>query len=78
MFCVLFFFFCFATLYNGPFNFSKDEVADGKFWKISELKKMSGKGILTPNFEHEAKYLVTNNIIQALAKKPSKLQVLDR
>lgn len=29
------------------------EVADGRWWTPEELQKSMGKGLLTPNFEHE-------------------------
>ncbi len=32
---------------------NKDEIEEGRFWKINEIKENSGKGIFTPNFEHE-------------------------
>lgn len=32
-----------------------DELDDGRFWKIEEIKENLGKGIFTPNFEEELK-----------------------
>jgi isopentenyldiphosphate isomerase len=32
---------------------NKDEIEEGRFWPLEEIKKDSGKGIFTPNFEHE-------------------------
>jgi isopentenyldiphosphate isomerase len=30
-----------------------DEIDEGKFWTLSEIEKLLGKEIFTPNFEHE-------------------------
>ncbi|MBO5263284.1 MAG: NUDIX domain-containing protein [Bacteroidaceae bacterium] len=30
-----------------------DELDGGRFWEIAEVRSAMGKGILTPNFEHE-------------------------
>ena len=43
----------FKTVYDGPVNPSKDELAGGRFWTMQEIKDALGKGILTPNFESE-------------------------
>ncbi|MCF6241748.1 MAG: NUDIX domain-containing protein [Bacteroidales bacterium] len=32
---------------------NKDELADGKYWTLSEIKNQLKTGIFTPNFEHE-------------------------
>lgn len=42
----------FTTTYEGPFRLS-DEVVDGRFFSLEEIRKNTGKGILTPNFETE-------------------------
>ncbi len=40
--------------YRGkPNAISSVEISEGKFWKISEIERNIGKGIFTPNFEHE-------------------------
>ena len=43
----------FKTVYDGPVNPSKDELAGGRFWTMQEIKDALGKDILTPNFESE-------------------------
>ena len=45
----------FKTVYDGPVNPSKDELAGGRFWTMQEIKDALGKDILTPNFESEFK-----------------------
>ncbi|TFG80491.1 MAG: NUDIX domain-containing protein [Chrysiogenales bacterium] len=32
---------------------NREEISEGKFWKISKIKESRSKGILTPNFEFE-------------------------
>jgi isopentenyldiphosphate isomerase/intracellular septation protein A len=40
--------------YNGkPDALSSVEISEGKFWKVKEIERNLGKGIFTPNFEHE-------------------------
>jgi len=36
---------------------NKEEVADGKFWKLTEIEKRLETGLFTPNFEKEFKML---------------------
>ena len=31
----------------------KDEIEDGKYWSLQEIKESIGNGIFTPNFENE-------------------------
>jgi len=38
---------------QGPFRINPQELEDGRFWKQAEIEQQLGKGILTPNFEHE-------------------------
>ena len=38
---------------NGPFRLDPDEIDDGRFWTASEIEAAIGKGVLTPNLEHE-------------------------
>lgn len=43
--------YCFYGIYNGVYTFDKNEVADGRFWSIEEIKAFCNKGVFTPNFE---------------------------
>ncbi|MDZ7370780.1 MAG: NUDIX domain-containing protein [candidate division KSB1 bacterium] len=45
--------YAFRGFHDGPFHPPKDEIEEGRFWKISEIRRALGKGILTPNFEQE-------------------------
>ena len=46
--------FVHKTIYDGEIRPS-DELDGGRFWSIAEIRESIGKGIFTPNFEHEIK-----------------------
>jgi mutator protein MutT len=41
------------TLYDGPVHPSAEELDDGRFWTLDEIRSAIGQNILTPNFESE-------------------------
>lgn len=43
----------FLIEYEGPFKLQPEEVTEGRFWTVGELKAAAGTGILTPNLEEE-------------------------
>jgi isopentenyldiphosphate isomerase len=43
----------FRTVYDGEFKLDYIELDEGRFWAIDEIKISLGKGIFTPNFEHD-------------------------
>jgi len=43
----------FKTVYTGKITPDKEELEDGRFWSIEEIKSNIGKDIFTPNFESE-------------------------
>lgn len=43
--------YCYYAIYDGGFVLNKDEVADGRFWKMDEIRTQLGKGVFTTNFE---------------------------
>ncbi len=45
--------FSFGMRFRGPFAPDPAEVEEGRFWNVSEIKANLGKGVFTPNFEHE-------------------------
>jgi isopentenyldiphosphate isomerase/intracellular septation protein A len=45
--------FSFIVTYGGPFSPDGKEVSEGRFWSFAEIRDNMGKGIFTPNFEHE-------------------------
>jgi isopentenyldiphosphate isomerase/intracellular septation protein A len=47
----------FSTITDEVPIINKDEIEEGKFWSMKEIKDNLGKNIFTPNFEHEFKIL---------------------
>ncbi len=45
--------YMFYGYYNKTITVNRDEVDEGKFWTIKEIKDNLGKQVFTPNFEHE-------------------------
>jgi len=45
--------FSFICRYDRPITVNKDEIDEGKFWKVKKIKEAMGNGQLTPNFEFE-------------------------
>jgi mutator protein MutT len=41
------------TVYDGQVNPSQEELDGGRFWSRQEIADAIGKGVFTPNFEHE-------------------------
>ena len=56
--------FSFLTVSDNQPVINKDEIGEGKFWTIDEVRKNIGKEFFTPNFEHEFRL-----IIQKLSEK---------
>ena len=53
--------FAYKTVYDGPITPS-EEVADGRFWPIEEIKSNLGKSVFTPNFESEFSKVLSQNL----------------
>ncbi|NDP21662.1 MAG: NUDIX domain-containing protein [Paludibacter sp.] len=49
-------------IYNGNIKPDKNEISEGRFWKISEIEAAIGKNIFTPNFEQEFIKLELSNL----------------
>ena len=47
----------FQLLYEGPFELHPEEIEEGRFWSVSNLRAAAGGGELTPNLEHELRLL---------------------
>jgi len=45
--------FTYSCMYDGPIVFQEDEIDEVHPWKIDEISKNLGSGILSDNFEHE-------------------------
>ncbi len=50
--------YMFAAKYDKNIVFNRDEIEDGKYWKIKNIRSNAGKGLFTPNFELEFDVLV--------------------
>jgi isopentenyldiphosphate isomerase/intracellular septation protein A len=55
--------YCFITYSGKPGNLGSEEITEGKFWKFTEIECNMGKGIFTPNFEHEYRLLKKTGIL---------------
>jgi isopentenyldiphosphate isomerase len=42
---------------------NKDEIDEGRFWSLKEIKENLGNDVFTPNFEHEFIKLVTLQVL---------------
>ncbi|KAA6350766.1 Nudix hydrolase [termite gut metagenome] len=51
--------FAYKTIYDGVIN-PTDELDDGRFWTMQEIKDNMETGVFTPNFENELKKLFSN------------------
>jgi len=49
----------FYTVYDGEFVLDYNELEEGRFWTMDEIAKNLGKGVFTPNFEHDFSLLST-------------------
>lgn len=45
--------YCFITKEFDQITVNKEELEDGKFWPINQIRENIGKGVFTPNFEKE-------------------------
>ena len=45
--------FLYTLVYDGEFNIDHDEVVDGRFFSMAEIKEKLGTGFFTRNFERE-------------------------
>ncbi len=52
--------FMYVSRYDKIITINKEEIDEGKFWKMKKIKESLGKEILTPNFEFEFKILLEN------------------
>jgi isopentenyldiphosphate isomerase/intracellular septation protein A len=59
--------FMFVTLYDRAITFNRDEIEDGRFWKIKKIRDALDKEMFTPNFIFEFDIL-----LKALGKSSKK------
>ena len=53
----------YTIVYNGPFKIDMDEVVDGRFHTVSEIKSLLGKNYFTESFEYEFSLLRKKGIV---------------
>lgn len=57
------------AVYDGEVNWSREELASGRFWTIDEIDANLGKGLFTPNFEQEYQK-IKDRLLGSLEEKP--------
>jgi isopentenyldiphosphate isomerase/intracellular septation protein A len=57
------FVFTFLAFLDNGIKINPDELSDGRFWSINEIKENIGKNVFTPNFEKEFVMLKNNGVI---------------
>ena len=53
----------FTTVHNGPFSPPPSEVADLRFWSVSQIRKAQGTGAFTPSLESELTQLFAAGLL---------------
>ncbi len=49
--------------YDGELIPNADELVDGRFWTMDEVKSFIGKSVFTPNFEYDLQLLIDYKVI---------------
>ena len=60
--------YCYYCVYNGDFILNKDELSDGSFWTLDEIKASLNKDLFTLNFEMDFKNILSNGLLENLGK----------
>jgi isopentenyldiphosphate isomerase len=53
---------------------NSDEIEEGKFWSIKDIKKNIGKDVFTPNFENEFEMMISSDFLpppMGLLRRPA-------
>ncbi|MBN2400443.1 MAG: septation protein IspZ [Candidatus Aminicenantes bacterium] len=61
----------FVTRTDRTLRINREEISAGKFWKISKIREVRGKGILTPNLEFEFDILLKHVFGKVECKRPA-------
>ncbi|MEI7421745.1 MAG: septation protein IspZ [Prolixibacteraceae bacterium] len=56
--------YSFISYQGKPDPAGSAEITDGKFWKFTEVEQNLGKGVFTPNFEHEYQLLKKSGLLR--------------
>lgn len=59
--------YCYYTIYNGEVVIDPDEISEGRFWSIDEIKQNLDKGIFTFNFEQDFNKFLSRGINNILS-----------
>lgn len=51
--------YCFRATYPGIPTPDHNEVDEGRFWDMEEIRAHLGQGLFTPNFEHEFQHVIS-------------------
>jgi isopentenyldiphosphate isomerase len=49
--------YAYKTVYEGPFEWNRDEIDEIRFWTPEDIKRNVGNAVFTPNFENEFLFL---------------------
>ncbi len=55
--------YVYSCQWDGPFQLNPEEVEEGRFWSIFEIRKFLGQQLFTPNFEYEFGLLQKTGVI---------------
>ncbi len=61
----------FRTVTQEEPTINPEEIADGRFWELSEIEARLDEGIFTPNFVMEYRFLKQNNLLPSPVPKES-------
>ena len=50
----------FSTVTEKSLEIDRNEIDEGRFWTLKEIRNNLGKEVFTPNFEHEFRTLISN------------------
>lgn len=50
--------YSYYAIYDGVISPNENEITEGKFWSIAEIKAVMEQGVFTPNFENEFQRLI--------------------
>ncbi len=55
--------YVYTCRWDGPFHLNPDEVEEGRFWSVFEIRKFLGRQVFTPMFEYEFQLLQKRGVI---------------
>lgn len=72
--------YCYYAIYDGPVKIDQDEVSDGRFWSVDEIKANLDKGVFTVNFKADFLRFLKSGIssVNKLLWRAEKYENLDK